>query len=329
MIRPMTTFDPSDTMQGMTFINNIQGYIGYLLIYNDSMITISISYQGYNRTVPAGMFLWLKIATEVDTFTWAQEQIFPNVGQAPSSAVIIEGADISEKEYVERLASPVALPRITNVGNSVPINTSSSSVVNDGNPPGTNVVEATPAAAGSSQLLLKNDGTGVLGNGNLLIGATVLSVQGGYTIAAPAIGAGFLGVTTEIGTSTLNKISMQNLGGGPEVGIISTGSAVWLSSGTNIGFLYNAYFDSANYRFHATGDLAAQLLLSKDALGGTVPRFQIRYSSTPGTAGAVITWNQFQLLPEMINNGGTGGTHIFTGTTTPTGAVAGDLWFNG
>lgn len=192
MIRLVTSFDPSNPGAGTNFINNIQGNVGYLLITNDSMITIAIKYQGYTRLSLAGTFSWIKIRQSVDSFDWAQVQVFPNVGSAPSSVVYVEGADVSEAEYVESMATPVALPRLTNLGNTVPINTSATSVVNDGNVVGTTVVEGTPAAS-TSQLKLANDGTGYLGNGNLLIGATQITAQNGYTINPAVIGAGALG----------------------------------------------------------------------------------------------------------------------------------------
>lgn len=369
----VTVFDPSmlpANGQDGSFKNTLPNNYGYLLIFNDSMINIIIKWGTHAKTIVAGTFDMVPVYDATEIIYWNQDFVFPNVGQAPSTRVIVDGATIDEEPYIKMMSFPVALPRVNNLGNTVPVATSTSSVVNDGNAVGTQVLEATPTGAGGSQALIYNDGTGKLGKGNLLVNATQLSAQGGYTIdvtvlssgvlpsgvsvAASQVGSGYpaasigsgtlgagvalpatqvssglLATNVELGTGTLNKVSMSNLGGGGEVGIISNTSAVWLASGTNIGLLYNAYFDGTNYRFLATGDLAAQLLLSKDALGGTIPRFQIRYSTLTGTAGNIIAWGAFQLLPQMLNNNGLGGTHIFTGTTTPSGAIAGDLWFNG
>jgi hypothetical protein len=369
----VTVFDPSmppANGQDGSFKNILPNNYGFLLIFNDSMINIIVKWGTHAKTIVAGTFDVVPVYDATELIYWNQDFIFPNIGQAPSSRVIVDGATIDEEPYIKMMSFPVALPRVNNLGNTVPVATSATSVVNDGNAVGTQVLEATPTGAGGSQALIYNDGTGKLGKGNLLVNATQLSAQGGYTIdvtvlssgvlpagvtvaaaqvgsgyPAASIGSGVLGAgvtlpatqvssgllatNVEMGTSATNKVSMSNLGGGGQVGIISSTTAVWLASNTNIGLLYNAYFDGTNYKFMTTGDFAAQYLLSKDALGGTVPRLQIRYSSVAGTAGATITWNAYQMIPEMLNNNGLGGTHIFTGTTTPSGAVAGDLWFNG
>jgi hypothetical protein len=162
-------------------------------------------------------------------------------------------------------------------------------------------------------------------------GVTAGALPAGVTLPASQLTAGFAPTGVEIGTSDLNKISLSDLDGYTSaVGIITSGKDIWFCSDHNMGFLSNAYYDGTNYRFIAgNAQYAAQLLISTDAQGGTLPRWNIRYSTTTaGSTGAIITWGMWVCLAQMVDTTGNTPTHIFTGTTAPSGQDIGDLWFD-
>lgn len=92
------------------------------------------------------------------------------------------------------LVNPQAQPLTTmsNVGNSVPLQAQATSVVNDGNPGGTTVVEATPSG-GSQSVLILNDGTVTVG-GKVTGKKALGGINTGYFEMAPSDG-----VTWDIG----------------------------------------------------------------------------------------------------------------------------------
>lgn len=215
-------------------------------------------------------------------------------------------------------------------------------LINDGSTQNTQIVETTPTGETGSAFSLDNMGNLTLRTLDNNVWAVIMQIvqnaSGAATklfhgtsdnVPATGITSGLAGTGVEVGTDSKHKFSMHDLGGYTGTnGIIMIGESVWLVSDTNVGLLYNCYYDGTNYRFLSTGNYAAQILISLDAFGGSVPHFTVRYSTVAGTAGNIITWNAWQGFPTMSDNGGLGGAHIFTGTTTPTGQVAGDLWFN-
>lgn len=203
MISKMATFDPS-APSTVPIVNTLQGEQGFLLVWNESMISITINYFNYSRLCPAGTFTVIALDQAVPQFTWSQALVFPNVGQAPASLVYIEGATIDEADYIGRMTYPMPLPRLSNIGNQVST-TGTNSVINDGQPVGTQVVEGTPTGASGSQLLLLNDGTGKLGKGNLLMNATQLSAQNGYTFDTTKLSTAALPAGVTIGAAQLTS----------------------------------------------------------------------------------------------------------------------------
>ena len=65
--------------------------------------------------------------------------------------------------------APYTLARQTNIGNSVPVGTQVSQVVNTGNTAPTAVLSGTPSGASSPQAVINNDGSATLGGGLMVI----------------------------------------------------------------------------------------------------------------------------------------------------------------
>lgn len=339
MRQTIPSFDPSAVTSGQ--ISNplpqnqiVNGGYGFWLWANESSVSLIVTVNQDRFRVHPWEIAKITFDEPCPIIYWAQEVMLTNSSSAPISLCLI---DAYTSDEVVTDAFPIPLVRTTNVGGVV--NTATvETLINNGNLPNTLIIQTQPSDQSTPAFQLDNEGNLVLRTVSSNVWSIIMQVIDGgaspatalFHGAADSLAAGLQANTLEIGTSATEKISFHDLDGGPEVGIISATKAIWLASAINTGLLYNAAFDNTNYRFLATGDFAAQLLLSKDAGVGvpTVPRFNIRYSTTTGTAGNIITWNQWQILPTMLNNNGTGGAHIFTGTTTPSGAVTGDLWFN-
>jgi hypothetical protein len=337
MIQKLTSFDPS-VASNLPIINTLQGQQGFLLIWNDSMISITINYGTYSRLCPAGTFTVITLYDAVAQFTWTQEFIFPNVGQAPSSIVYIEGATVDESDYISHMTFPMPLPRLSNIGNQVST-TSANSVINDGQAVGTQVVEGTPVGAGSSQLLLKNDGTGKLGDGNLLINATQLTVQNGYTIDTTALAADALpsGVTLAASQVTTGALPSGVTLAASQVTAGALPSGVTLAASQVTAGALPSGVTSPNYVKHSGDTMTGTLTLSAAEGGGNAQLLTLSPSDA-ATVWQVQQETSTQILKiqdttsgnypiKFYTNGLVGliamGSNGLAGVTTFTGAAAG------
>lgn len=172
--------------------------------------------------------------------------------------------------------------------------------------------------------------TGALPAGVTLAATQVTAgaLPAGVTLAASSLTTGIAPTGVEIGTSSTNKVTMNGIGGGSQVGIISTGNATWIISDINVGFMYGAYFNGSGYvTISNTGKFVEQALISTDAIGGSTPHFNARRSTGTSTGGGQnVTWGSWFCFAEMVDTGARTPCHVFTNTTTPSGAVAGDIW---
>jgi hypothetical protein len=158
-MRIVATFNPS-TETSDTFNAGFAGGTGKIVVYNESNINLQLSWGSFSTYCPAWTAMLYCISTNNVNITWqAQSQLVSN--GAPISQVIVEAYGPTEAIVG---TFPAPLVRQTNIGNSVPLSSSATSVANDGNPANTPVVEATPAGDASSAALLTAGGTLTLGN---------------------------------------------------------------------------------------------------------------------------------------------------------------------
>lgn len=145
---------------GTISVGGLPANLGKLVVYNDSAVTIQLICGGRTKRILAGMvdgFDLMNLGVPVDTVRWKQDIILSNSGQAPISVVLIDGYTPDEPV---QMRLPMAIPRLANVGNTVPVTGESSVLINDGNPPGTQVIEMTPAdQPGVSAMQWFNDGS--------------------------------------------------------------------------------------------------------------------------------------------------------------------------
>lgn len=148
---------------GVIDISKLPGNRGKLVIYNDSAVSIQLYTGNHTKRVLAGMvdgFDLMAILEPIDTLRWRQDVILSNAGQAPLSVIAIDGYTPDENVGM-RL--PMAIPRLANVGNTVPVTGNAQVLFNDGQPPATLFVEATPLdQVSTSAVQWFNDGSMLL-----------------------------------------------------------------------------------------------------------------------------------------------------------------------
>lgn len=198
-MRPIAPFDPSTAtsgaIPGATLPNG-----GAVVIINKSAYELWLSFDSRDvMDVPAWTARLYKTCERVAQVTWAYANGWTPSGQtsgAPSSLVSLELYGPQE-QVPENY--PVALTRLVSVGNQVSTS-SGASMKNDGNAPGTSIVEATPSDQASSAIQEYNDGSGyrkVLSAGSQ---RTLLNVVRGNATTGKAVidlgDAGDLTITT-------------------------------------------------------------------------------------------------------------------------------------
>lgn len=199
---------------------------GTMVIWNESNVGLTISFQnGYSTYVPAWVANAYKVPVPNVEIVWAQTNVLNSVA-APLQIVTIEMYDDGEQLPA---AFPVALSRQINLGNSVPLGTSATSIQNDGNPGGTPIVEATVNGDVASAVQLSNDGVLVLGD-DAHRGNIVLNRQG---------------VQISLGPNIFGNLSLA--GGGLDI----TASGTQLNNTLTAG-----YVSVVNELFLATGKIS-------------------------------------------------------------------------
>lgn len=356
----ITSFDPTQKALA-SFANTLPaGGVGSLVFYNDSGVTIDAMWNSEFKIIPAGMIDEISICDPAQIIQWQQDYILNNVSSWPASVVKVIGYRPDEK--LPYAAFPVPLQRTSNVGNSIPVSTSTTSLQNDGNAPATQVYETTPSDQGVSADKWFNDASGqkqilsagtqrnveqvtrgnatsgkaaiVFGDagdtsittlhGTADLATNATNATNASSVPASGVTAGDLGTGVVIGTSTTDEIGYGVGGDSGSVGIESSSKNLQLAGAGAQGTLigYNIYFDGTNFRYLKTG-VACLIQMNTE----NQPTFH-EYAS--GTAGAIVSQDQQGVMTrQKSSGGGSSGVAIWEGTTDPTSAaVEGDLWCN-
>lgn len=154
-------FDPSASPSGTIPIPLSNG-IGIMIVWNESNWMMDISFpNGDTDLAPAWTASIFALTGPAGQITWSQDtQLVSNSPPSSKVWVVMYGPGESIPGTY-----PLALVRQTTLGNVVPLNTAANAITNDGSIAGTQIIEATPQGDISSAVLMKNDGTLVLGNG--------------------------------------------------------------------------------------------------------------------------------------------------------------------
>jgi len=184
-------FDPANPPEqfATSFNTNIPGGVGTFVVYNESFFGLELSYQGNTDYLPP----WHSRAYELDTgnanVNWTiHNQLSSNSPPLSEVLVVVYQAG-------ETIPVTGSLPRQNNIGNSVPLATSATGIQNDGNVPGTNIIESTPSDAGSSTWVADNKGNLTIKGDNAGALTTLLQLIAG---ASPALKLAAAGIIAEI-----------------------------------------------------------------------------------------------------------------------------------
>lgn len=218
-----TVFDPA-TSTSDTFTVPQSSANGKMVVYNESNISLTFTFQsGNNAYVPAWTAILFHGPFGNVNVTWEHQTILSGSGQAPLSQVVVETYACGEPVPG---TFPAALVRQTNIGNSVGLATSASSLVNDGNSANTSIVESTVSGDGSSAVSISN-------NGVVAIGTTLN--PGSITLMG-ALSTDNGKLTTD-GTGMLSAVSFEPTGATskPKISSDSTGNInIDIPNGTRI-----------------------------------------------------------------------------------------------
>lgn len=166
-----------------TQIETAQSGIGSFVLANESAYTITVSFPGTASSATLHALTIDNIAAPPGyngNILLSPIAVLANAQSAPSAIVIIDIYGSNEKPAG---TYPVALSRLSNVGNPINTNVSTiqTSLINDGAAGGTTIIESTPA--GKPQAVLMDN------NGNLTLGDTTnygasLTVNGSTHLAS-------------------------------------------------------------------------------------------------------------------------------------------------
>lgn len=223
----ITAFDPSAATTG-EFNMVFPGGRGKMLVFNESNINLQLTFaNGYTSYVPAWTAnLYCLNGLSSPLVVWTQYSTLTSSG-APISQVVIEGFDPNEPVPG---TYPAALVRQTNIGNSVTTNVgSTTSLKNDGNLPGTSIIEATPSDAGTSTWSADNSGNLLIKGDNAGVLTTLLQLIAG---ASPAVKLAAAAVLTEALGNMKVDGTFESVGAATLDSTLSVTGAATLSSAT-------------------------------------------------------------------------------------------------
>jgi hypothetical protein len=259
---------------------------------------------------------------------WQQQYNLP-IASSPLFTVQGEGYEPNEVDMSQLAQGP--LNRQSNIGNSIPVSTTVSQVVNDNNPANTQVVEATQSGAVGSNVVIENDGSLSIKDGT----ATLTNLIQLVALATTAIILGAVGRDTQVAGNLLfnGKLGMSAVGDTLDAATVPTqlnikstgGDIVLYQNATEIGRITNAgnlRIAGGKIGVASDGDLidasgSQDTYIKTRASGGNI-NFQVPNGNTKVaiggsgltfTSGNHIQWSSGDTL---------GVTHTFTGTGSNT-----------
>ena len=201
-----------------------------LRLFNESGCGLDITFDtGRSDRIPAGAWAVYQLAGE-QSLTWTVTYVLPGAPVALLLAVLYEPGE--------------AVPDTPLLGNSPigiggTVNTSTTdAVINDGRPLATQVIEATPSGAAGSQMIWRNDGSGVFGGGLCVVTAA--------------------GIFTAIPAGAIPLAALQN-------GVLQSG--VIISTAATLASVIGA-FDNGTGQLHSTVNARGMAMGYNDG-GGT------------------------------------------------------------
>ena len=158
---------PYDLSNGNPVTARVNGYpdTACMVIFNESPYFINVQLDASNSvSLPAYTADIVPVSSgfsgnmSITPLTYLTAQ-----GQAPATSVFIStygGNDPLTRLLFSGMPTgyPIALARLSNIGNSLNVSTSATSLVNDNNPLATQIIESTPSGAPGSTIVVTNSG---------------------------------------------------------------------------------------------------------------------------------------------------------------------------
>ena len=261
---------------------------------NNLVVTFS---NGFTRKIPAGIasLVCLDVPGTLITYTTISTLNIP----------CIDACDIDFYETYETLPEtyPSSLVRQTIVGNSLNLATSTTSIVNDGNNPLTQIIEAKPNDALTSTWQADNSGNLTISGDNGGTLTTLLQLVAGVT---PAVKLFASGLTTEVLGNVQIDGLVQTVNGSVS-GTVKFYAPIW-GDALKIGILlYNNYRDASVRAFNFPSTLNNGVFFTGNWANGTdtetyfhlsvaqSSRVLTALASTGGTVAAVTNIHQLSV----------------------------------
>lgn len=190
----VATFDPSAAVTG-TFVPNLSNGIGKIVVWNESNWALDVTFtDGTTDLAPAWTATIFNLLGPSGKITWTQDT------QLTASTPPISKVWVVAYRNNEAIPGvfPLALVRQANLGNSVNLSTSTTSLVNDANALATQIIESTPTGAASSTISVLNDGTVVLKGDVAGVLTALLQTIPGAAAGASSVKLGDAARTVEV-----------------------------------------------------------------------------------------------------------------------------------
>jgi hypothetical protein len=134
-------------------------------IGNESGLTVVVKMEsaGIEKVLYPSTVDWFPVTNGFDgNILLNPMTVLNNVTTFPASELLFDAIGLRDREDGSQY--PIALPRVTNQGNSATVPGASTSIVNDGNAANTQVLESTVLGDGASAVKLTNDGILTIGS---------------------------------------------------------------------------------------------------------------------------------------------------------------------
>lgn len=229
-------FDPTAFPSGGTIKNplpqNVQvnGSYGFWLWANESSVSIIVTVNADRYRVHPWEIAKIPFDDPTDAVTWSPEIMLTNANSAPISQCLI---DAFTSDEIVTDAFPIPLVRTTNVGGVV--NTALvSSLINDGNPSGIQIIETTPSGQSTSAFVLDNAGNLTLRTLSVNVWTVIMQLVAGTAVAAAAMTLNL--VNGNMQANAINTTGTKNNGTGnyafSSTGPISTDNKAFATDGS-------------------------------------------------------------------------------------------------
>jgi hypothetical protein len=235
----ITSFDPTATTSGSFKVplpqnRAVGGLFGNVLLANESSVSLILTVNESRFRCPPWMLIKIPLVEITQIIYWQQEVILTNAASAPISLVLVDGWTPDEEIGT---GYPIPLVRNTNVGGVV--NTATvESLINDGNPPNTQVIETTPSDQVTSAFVLDNEGNLTLRTVNSGVWSIILQiVEGTMGGAASAVFHGTADVASSVAAA---NVAAGTLASGVHLSAINSDGGKITSDGSLGNLTVNA-----------------------------------------------------------------------------------------